>query len=118
MPKAIETKFLPCTYSKGSRIKAYAEGGNQATIGYPHEGSNSHRLACEALTKKMGWEDADWIEGGKADGKGSVFVQLATRFYIAKVNELEAQVLLKFAEAHDLPNMAHNCRKRLAQLGN
>lgn len=32
--KAIQTRYLGCTNTKGSRIKAWAEGGHSVTIGY------------------------------------------------------------------------------------
>jgi len=70
--KAIETKYLPCTNTKGSRIKAYAEGGNSITIGYPHESSHAHADAALALARKMGWKGT-LVSGGKADGRGEVF---------------------------------------------
>ena len=55
--KAIETKYLPATNFKGSRIKAFTEGGNSLTIGYPHElsGHHCHALAAFKLCDKMGW---------------------------------------------------------------
>ena len=73
--KAIETKYLPATSFKGSRIKAYAEGGNSLTIGYPHElsGQDVHEKAAILLCKKMSWS-TDLLGGGKADGNGYVFV--------------------------------------------
>jgi len=30
--KAILTKFIPCTNTKPTRIKAYTEGGNNITV--------------------------------------------------------------------------------------
>lgn len=73
--KAIETKYLPATNFKGSRIKAYAEGGNSITISYPYElsGEDVHRKAAETLQVKMNWP-GELIGGGKADGNGYVFV--------------------------------------------
>jgi len=76
--KAIETKYLPCTDYEGSRIKAYAEGGDRPhtiTIPYPHElsGQAVHEKAAVMLCEKMGWS-TDLLGGGKADGNGYVFV--------------------------------------------
>ena len=73
--KAIETKYLPATNFKGSRIKAYAEGGNSVTIGYPHElsGEDVFRKAAVMLCEKLGWS-TDILGGSKADGNGYVFV--------------------------------------------
>jgi len=89
--QAIVTKYLPCTNTRGSRIKAWCERGS-ITIPYPHElGSDfKHRSAAEALCRKFAQEDAKkygstvegnpWlrpmIEGGLPRGCGadSVFV--------------------------------------------
>ena len=52
--EAIQTKFLPSTDTKGSRIKAWSTEG-QVTIPYPHElhGQACHRLAAETLAAKL-----------------------------------------------------------------
>ena len=67
--KAIQTKYLPCTNSRGSRIKAWTEGGNTSVIGYPHElsGDEVHRLAAQMLCDKLGW-DMEFITGGLPNG--------------------------------------------------
>ena len=70
--KAIVTHYLPATDTRGSRIKATAEGGNSVTIGYDHASDNTHRKAAEALCAKMGWP-GKLIEGGLPNGD-SVFV--------------------------------------------
>ena len=58
--KAIVTKYLPCTDTKGSRIKASDEDGNSVIIGFPHELSwsngENHAKAAIALCRKMGWK--------------------------------------------------------------
>ena len=71
--KAIETKYLPATNYRGSRIKAKAEGGNSITINYPHEYNTerAHSCAAFALCQKMGW-NADTLCSGGTD-KGYVF---------------------------------------------
>jgi hypothetical protein len=63
--KAIMTKYLPCTNSKGSRIKASDGDGNSITIGYPHElsGEEVFKKAAIALCDKMQWSN-DLIGGG------------------------------------------------------
>lgn len=55
--KAITTKYLPATNTKGARIAAFDGDGNRATIGYPHElsGISVHMKGCRALCEKMGW---------------------------------------------------------------
>ena len=72
--KAISTKYLGPSNVRGSRIKAYDEDGNQATINYPHElsGEAVHRQAAEALRDKMGWTGT-LIGGGTKEGYVFVF---------------------------------------------
>ena len=56
--QAIQSKFLPATDHKGSRIKATCERGS-ITIPYPHElsGEFVHRLAVTKLVWKFLEED-------------------------------------------------------------
>ena len=53
--KAIQTRYLPCTNHRGSRIKATAEGVKSLTIGYPHECdySQAHKQAAQALADRQ-----------------------------------------------------------------
>ena len=53
--KAIQTKYLPCTNHRGSRIKATAEGVKSLTIGYPHEldSHDAHKQAAQALADRQ-----------------------------------------------------------------
>lgn len=77
--KAIQTKYLGPTNYRGSRIKASDEDGNAITIGYPHEagmGEPAHRVAAEALQRKMGW-DGELVGGSLKDSY--VFVMLPRR---------------------------------------
>jgi hypothetical protein len=55
--RAIITKFLPCTDTKGSRIKADAGKQCTITIPYPHEldSPDAHLAAAQALCGKMKW---------------------------------------------------------------
>jgi hypothetical protein len=55
---SIQTKFLPTTSCKGSRIKAFTCNGHSVTIPYPHElsGHVCHFQAVKALVKKCGVE--------------------------------------------------------------
>ncbi len=71
--KALVTKYLGPTDTRGARIKASDEDGNSVTIGYPYElsGEASHREAAEALQAKMGWTGA--LDSG-ALKSGYVFV--------------------------------------------
>jgi hypothetical protein len=63
--KAIETRYIGPTNTKGARIVAADSDGNRVTIGYPHElsGEAVHRKAAEALRDKMGWT-GELIAGG------------------------------------------------------
>ena len=55
--KAIRTRYLGATNTRGSRIKADDGDGNTVTISYPHEfsGADVHAQAAIALCQKMGW---------------------------------------------------------------
>lgn len=56
--QAIQTRYLPATNFKGSRIKATCERGS-ITIDYPHElsGEEVHRAAVHALIARFVKED-------------------------------------------------------------
>lgn len=56
--QAIQTKYLPCTNNRGSRIKASCDRGS-ITIPYPHELSHDevHREAVRQLIAKFNKED-------------------------------------------------------------
>ena len=78
--KAIETKYIPATDYKGSRIKA-TDGDYSTTISYPHEYNteDAHAQAALAHCRKMKWfaSEREWghthlIGGGTK--KGYVFV--------------------------------------------
>ena len=71
---AIETKYIGCTNTRGSRIKAVSGNGNSITIGYPHEFSNAecHFQAAKALCEKMDWA-GELIAGGTRSGYVFVF---------------------------------------------
>lgn len=72
--KAISTKYIGPTNSRGSRIKAFDSDNNQVTISYPYElsGEDVYRKAAEALRDKMGWT-GELIGGGTKDGYVFVF---------------------------------------------
>ncbi len=55
--KAITTKYLGPTNTRGSRIKASDGDGNSITVSYPYElsGEDVHRKAAQALADKMHW---------------------------------------------------------------
>lgn len=75
--KAIHTKYIAASHTKGSRIKAYTTDGLTATISYPHEYSyeRCHFEAVKALVQKhkLAWDISDMRHGDSADGKGYTF---------------------------------------------
>jgi hypothetical protein len=73
---AINTKYLPATDYKGSRIKAYTSNpGQTITISYPYEydGEKAHRVAAQALMNKMEWPN-EIIGGGTKEGYAWVMI--------------------------------------------
>jgi len=73
---AIQTKFLPCTNTKGARVKAWATGRTwSTTIPYPHELSHElvHFEAVKAFIKNhdLKW-DTNQMRFGAIDN-GYVF---------------------------------------------
>lgn len=79
--QAIQTKYLPATNTRGSRIKATCERGS-ITIDYPHElhGDECHREAVRQLVARFIAEDSirqpvsvnpwarTFVTGGLPDG--------------------------------------------------
>lgn len=81
--QAIHTKYLPCTNTLGSRIKATCERGS-ITIPYPYElsGDERHREAVRQLVSRFCAEDLksygtphasnpwgrEFVTGGLPDG--------------------------------------------------
>jgi hypothetical protein len=69
--KAIQTRFIPPTAFKGSRVKAWDSDGNSVTLSWDHslpEDENNHVAAVRALCKKMGWEVGTFAMGGIKGG--------------------------------------------------
>ena len=78
--KAIQTKYLPATNTKPSRVKAFAEGVKPLTISAGDD--NAHAAAAIALAKRMGWTGT-LVSGGLPDQSGEVFCFLQSdRFEI------------------------------------
>lgn len=69
---AIQTKYLPPTATRGSRIKAWTCTGHSVTIDYPHELSHEcgHYKAVQELIKKhnLNWDISDMRYGGISGG--------------------------------------------------
>jgi hypothetical protein len=72
--KAIITKYLPATNTRGSRIKASAEGVPSIVIPYPYElsGEEVHKRAALTLCAKYGWNHS-LVGGGLPDQSGYAF---------------------------------------------
>lgn len=73
--KAIRTRYLGPTNTKGPRLTAWDSDGNRVTIPYPYElsGEAVHRKAADALCVKMHW-DGQLAGGALKDGYVFVFV--------------------------------------------
>ena len=72
--KAIFTKYVGPTNTRGSRIIASDSDGNKVTISYPYElsGEDVHRKAANALCSKMNWT-GNLVAGGTKTGYVFVF---------------------------------------------
>ena len=72
--KAISTKYLGPTDTKGSRIKAFANDVRGITIpwNYELEEAENYRAAAEAFRDKMNWK-GDLVGGSVKDGYVFVF---------------------------------------------
>jgi hypothetical protein len=69
--KAITTRFLGPTDTKGARIIASDCDRNKVTIPYDYNGEESYRDAAIALCVELGWEGT--LVGGHLDN-GMVWV--------------------------------------------
>lgn len=65
--KAIQVKYLGATNNRGSRVKAWTEGGNSVIIPFPYESKCFHKNAALALCVKMHWP-TNIIGGGLPNG--------------------------------------------------
>jgi hypothetical protein len=74
MRQAIQTKFLPATNSKPSRVKAIAEAGS-VILSWDHamNGTGNHRTAAMTLAKRKGWT-GEWFGGAIPKTSGYCFV--------------------------------------------
>ena len=61
--QAIQTKYLPATNTKPSRIKAWCDAGS-VTIAYPYEyeESGAHLYVALTLQNKLGWNGPNYGE--------------------------------------------------------
>lgn len=69
---AIQTKYVPATNTRGSRIKAFTCNGHSVSIPYPHELSNEqvYFAAVKELVKKhkLPWNISKMSYGGVKGG--------------------------------------------------
>lgn len=74
--KAIFTRYLGPTNSRGPRVKAYDGDNNQVTLHWDNaiEVSDNHQAAAKALCKKMKWAGR-LIMGGHKDVNVHVFCE-------------------------------------------
>ena len=73
--KAIETRYLGPTSTKGARIVAHDGDNNRIVVGYTATLTliKSYRVAAEALRDKMGWS-GELVGGATKRGYTFVFV--------------------------------------------
>lgn len=73
--KAITTKYIAPSNSKGSRISATDEDGNRVIIAkhFDTENEDQHRRAAEALCDKMKWDGKETLTMAGIKG-GYVFI--------------------------------------------
>ena len=85
--RAIFTKYIPATNTKGPRIKAYDGEGNSVTLPYRQDldTEDMHMQAMQMLVAKMKWHNdngsigSGFIGGGDAR-KGGGMVWVSTEF--------------------------------------
>ena len=70
--KAICTRYIPATDTKGARIRASAEGVRSIFISH-WSADDSHLEAALTLARKYGWTGT-LVRGGLPDGRGDCFV--------------------------------------------
>lgn len=73
--QAIETRYLPCTNSRGSRVKALCDAGT-VTVPWDHalDCDGNHDAAARALVSKLGWSGRRWHRGALKASRGRVYV--------------------------------------------
>lgn len=72
--QAIITKYIPCTNTRGSRVKATADAGS-VTLGWADalNTDENHNAAALALAHKFGWK-GEYVPGGLPSNNGNVYV--------------------------------------------
>jgi len=73
MYQAIQTKFLPPTNTRPSRVKATADAGSvTVSWDYALNVTDNHKAAAVALARRYGWPE-DMV-GGSLPGSGFAFI--------------------------------------------
>ena len=72
--KAICTRYIPATETRGARVRASAEGVRSVIVSY-WSADDAHLEAALALARREGWT-GKLVRGGAADGRGDCFVFL------------------------------------------
>lgn len=72
--QAIQTRFLPVTNTKPSRVTAWAQAG-RVTLSWDHalNGDENHAAAAKALADQKGWKGV-WHGGALPNNSGFAFV--------------------------------------------
>ena len=70
--KAICTRYIPATDTKGARVRASAHGVRSIFISH-WSADDSHLEAARALARKYNWSGT-LVRGGLPDGRGDCFV--------------------------------------------
>ena len=80
--QAIETRYLPATNTKPSRIRAACAGGS-IIVPYDYDaphGEGPHLTAALALCRKLGWDDVTLVSGAvPSNPRGYVFCLIPKR---------------------------------------
>ena len=68
--KAITTRFIPCSNTRGSRVAAFDGDGNRVVLSKDDslKRDDTHRRAAVALCRKMGWSGTlvqGWLRRGE-----------------------------------------------------
>lgn len=84
--KAIVTKYIGPTNTKGARVKASDMDGNSVIVSYDHASINPHRHAATALCEKMGWT-GKLAEGGMGSGNVYVFIDELTPYITVEADD-------------------------------
>ena len=73
--QAIQTKFIPCTNHRGSRVKAWCEA-KSLTVYWDHalDVDGNHNSAARQLIKLLGWEGHGLWFGGELPRPSSGYV--------------------------------------------